>query len=473
MKNRFEIRHLGPISKEFEGASFGDKRLGSRLVSMGTLIESKPSESFPKIFGSGAGSEGCYRFLRNERVTFDQILAPHVDQSVIRAKREEVVLSIQDTTEAEFSTEREGLGWLRHSSGMKNGFYVHFALLVAAKVNRPLGVASAEIHVSSGKKKGYRSPATRRKDNDRKTRRWIRTVERVEGRLGKGKAIHVGDREADFFEYFSRCKDLGARHVTRVCRDRSVLEKDMKKSVSLYEKLTHLSVQLERTVALSGRGKSPLPGKRKAHPPRNERLAQLSITATRCELKCTRHNEKDWNRSVELNVVHVFEPNPPQGQPPVDWKLFTTEPIDTQEQIESVVDYYRARWLIEEFNKALKTGCAFEKRQLESKTTLLNSLAIFFPIAYRLLLLRNEERQRPEAPANVVLTRTQIAVLKAVSKMKIPESPSVHDVLYAVSAMGGHLKQNGPPGWQTLGKGLSTLLTLEQGWLAHQRCDQS
>jgi hypothetical protein len=242
---------------------------------------------------------------------------------------------------------------------------------------------------------------------------------------------------------------------------------------SLYEKLSHLSAQLERSVPLSARGKSPLPGKRKAHPARKERVAQLSLTATRCELKCTRHHEKDWNRSVELNIVHVFEPNPPEGEPAVDWKLFTTEPVDTQEQIESVVDYYRTRWLIEEFNKALKTGCALEKRQLESKTTLLNALAIFFPIAYRLLLIRNQERQRPDSPANVVLTPTQIAVLKAVSKTKIPASPSVRHVLYAVAAMGGHLKQNGPPGWQTLAKGLSELLTLEKGWLAHQRCDQS
>ena len=35
----------------------------------------------------------------------------------------------------------------------------------------------------------------------------------------------------------------------------------------------------------------------------------------------------------------------------------TTEPVATSADIEAVVDMYRTRWLIEECNKALKTGC--------------------------------------------------------------------------------------------------------------------
>jgi IS4 transposase len=38
----------------------------------------------------------------------------------------------------------------------------------------------------------------------------------------------------------------------------------------------------------------------------------------------------------------------------------TTEAVETAEQVAAVVDAYRARWLIEEFFKALKTGCGFE-----------------------------------------------------------------------------------------------------------------
>jgi hypothetical protein len=44
----------------------------------------------------------------------------------------------------------------------------------------------------------------------------------------------------------------------------------------------------------------------------------------------------------------------------------TTEPIATEQQVAAVVDAYRQRWLIEEFFKALKTGCQYQQLQLES-----------------------------------------------------------------------------------------------------------
>ena len=36
----------------------------------------------------------------------------------------------------------------------------------------------------------------------------------------------------------------------------------------------------------------------------------------------------------------------------------------------------------------------------------------------------------------------------------------------AIAALGGHIKNNGEPGWQVLGRGYEKLLVLEQGWIA-------
>ena len=55
--------------------------------------------------------------------------------------------------------------------------------------------------------------------------------------------------------------------------------------------------------------------------------------------------------SVRLNVVHVREVDAHQECEPMDWKLITTEPIHTLEQVERVVDGYRGRWVIEEYFK--------------------------------------------------------------------------------------------------------------------------
>jgi len=88
----------------------------------------------------------------------------------------------------------------------------------------------------------------------------------------------------------------------------------------------------------------------------------------------------EWPRTLPpslcVNVVYVWEVNAPPGEDPVEWRLITSEPIDTLAQVLRVVDIYRTRWLIEEFFKALKTGCAYEKRQLESLQTLLVALAL-------------------------------------------------------------------------------------------------
>ena len=47
-------------------------------------------------------------------------------------------------------------------------------------------------------------------------------------------------------------------------------------------------------------------------------------------------------------------------------------------------------------------------------------------------------------------------------------------VYLALAALGGHLRNNGPPGWIVLGRAYEKLLVLERGWLAaRRRSDQS
>lgn len=92
----------------------------------------------------------------------------------------------------------------------------------------------------------------------------------------------------------------------------------------------------------------------------------------------------------------------------IEGQLVTTEPIEASEDILQIVDIYRARWTIEEFFKALKTGCGYEKRGLESLHALLNCLAIFIPIACNLYNLKMLARTQPQERALRVLNPTQI-----------------------------------------------------------------
>ena len=130
-----------------------------------------------------------------------------------------------------------------------------------------------------------------------------------------------------------------------------------------------------------------------------------------------------------------------------------------------MVDSYRSRWVVEEFFKALKTGCSIEKRQLESYRALSTALAVFVPIAWRLLLLRSISRKFPNAPAKSIASETQLQLL--CHKLKLRDRPrTTKETALAIAKLGGHLARNGPPGWLTLGRGLEALLFMEAGWTA-------
>jgi len=145
--------------------------------------------------------------------------------------------------------------------------------------------------------------------------------------------------------------------------------------------------------------------------------------------------------------------------------LVTTEPIDSVEQMFEVVDLYRTRWIIEEYFKSIKTGCAYSKRQLDSIETLLNALAITLPIAWRLLALRHLERCAPEAPVAAVLSEVQIAILQSRAKgCRWSPVPTLAEALFAVARLGGHIRSNGRPGWQVLGRGWAKLMLMEAGY---------
>jgi hypothetical protein len=161
----------------------------------------------------------------------------------------------------------------------------------------------------------------------------------------------------------------------------------------------------------------------------------------------------------------------PADDAPVTWRLVTDLPVSTPEEIARVVDIYRKRWNIEEFFKSLKTGCSFNDHQLESFEGLSKLLALLLPVAWKLLDLRTVARMQPEAPATVVLTAQQVQCLRVLHdkqhpKAKMAAKPTVIQAMYALAALGGHFKQNGAPGWQTLGRGLQRVLQAEEDALA-------
>ena len=455
------------VAQEFEKIDLGDPRLDRRVKQIVARCAEAPDHSFPELMSSRSELELTYRLLGNERVSPPELLRPHLTETVTRVEAAKTALIVHDTSEMSFPGDelREGLSWF---SKERQGFLFHAALAVSADgLRRPLGVIGALpwVREVGGKKSGPEFEAKK------ESLRWFKLVEEVQQRVDAvADLIHLMDREGDAYELLASMVKGCHRFVVRMCHDREVLGEEGAEQLRVRAALGQAELHLERDVKVSKRGskKRGPPRAVQKFGPREKRTAHVSIKAMPLIIKRSSEcRRKDLPDSISVNVIHVIELSPPAGAEPVEWLLMTTEPITTKEDVERLVDYYRARWTIEEFFKALKTGCAYESRQLTSYDALLRALMIFLPLAWRVLLLRTVARVSPDTEASTVLSKTEIAVLR--TRTKLPPMPSARDALLAVARLGGHLSNNGDPGWLVLARGMEKLVLLSAGWDASEQ----
>lgn len=325
-----------------------------------------------------------------------------------------------------------------------------------------------------GGKAAKQSGSDLRKKQNRESQRWGRGVTETQAVLEEvPRVVHVMDREADIYELMSSMSEAGQRFVIRLRVDRRARRDDETTRATraaftelVSDLLSCEPVLLEREVPLSRRVLETAPQNRRIHPPREARIAHLELRAAAVKIAAPQYVQQP--RELAVNIVHVRESRDVDA--PVEWTLMTSEPIDTAANVAAVVDMYRGRWQIEELFKAIKTGCAYEKRMLRDPGSLENLLAITTPIAYRMLLLRGLSRNQPDADARIALTKRQIEVLRLQLPKRVPAKPTVAHVMAAVAELGGHQRNNGKPGWQVLYRGVQKLLALEEGYaLARKR----
>ena len=453
------------VVSEFDGAQLGDKRLNKRLTKVVSNLERQPESAFPKAMVTPADTEGFYRFVRNPKIVWEALLQPHLDATVERANEFDEVLVLHDSTEFSFggSKKRQGLGKLQQT---QQGFLGHFSIVVSADGSEePLGVASVvpvvrQQETATGKIKRQELSRAATLTMERESAKWIQGITKSSELLQWTRAIHVGDREADIYALLCQLASKQGRYVIRNRVDRILDEEN--EHYKLRALLARCANTCKRDVRISAHGKQP--GNRKSAQARESRNATLAFKAAIVMLARPTVEDKSLPKTLRVNVVQATEIDAPEGVAPVNWVLFTTEPIDTPEHVLRVVDIYRSRWLIEEYFMALKSGCAYQKRQLESKPRLLNALAILAPIAWALLRLRHLSRQKPDAPAAAVITHRQTKILRRMPATKEMKLDTVRDALLAVARLGGHLKHNGDPGWRAITDGFHELLKAELGY---------
>ena len=466
------------LCDEVADAPLGDVRRSRRFARVVELMSRKPDSSIPDAMGATKELEAYYRLMRNDAVDHFKLLEPHFDGTRERSEALGQVLVVHDTTEFAFEIHdepaRENVPVL---SANRQGFYWHASLAVTADNTRvPLGLMASCPFVHNSQVDDKTTQQLWEEIDgvyDNEKWRWMDGVEQSEQRLDDvAQVIHIQDREGDDFESLSAMTVSNYDFVIRMTYDRNIADGPCRKD---YRKLSEALQQVqwqhdERDALLSARPR------RKAdsgHPVRRGRKARLKVRSTTAQLR--RPDSVKTAHAldrIEVNIVEVLEKDPPEGEEPVRWLLVTNQPVDTAEQIWQVVDWYRARWTIEEYFKAVKTGAAYKKLQHKRAATLLAALSAKAVIAWHLLVLRHIGREAGHSSPIGVVNPLQLQVLRALKPEIIGTNPTTADVMNAIARLGGHIPNNGPPGWLVLGRGWRHMREVEKGFRLGLQADQ-
>jgi hypothetical protein len=436
--------------QSFGSVQLHDLRRTRRAVKAATDLAKNPLGSLPAQMHTWKETKALYRWLDEPDVTFAALMHPHLHQTRDQATSSPVVLLVQDTTDIDLSHRRKvsGVGQIGNERG--RGFFVQTVLAVRPEMREVLGCMAQEAFVRIPAPDGEQRQQ-RLKREERETDVWIRQVHAIGTPTAGSVWVHVGDRGADMFPFFQACQATQTHFLVRAAQNRRVQESEDEIKYSLMR-------------ARSWPSQASRPFEVPARHGRKGRSTQLQLSFGQMTLLPPRHEPRASKEPLTVWVIRVWEEQAPEGEEPLEWVLLTSVPTTTLEQAWERVDWYRHRWLVEDYHQCLKSGCRIEERQLQTIDGLIRLLGLLSPLAVRLLQIRGYARSEPERPAHEVIEPLLLAVVAERSGQS-PATMTIGSFWTEVARLGGYLARShdGPPGWRTIWKGWLSLQTFLEG----------
>ena len=453
-------------------------------------LVSRPTGSIPSACGGYAETAAAYRFFDNKRVSFTSVLQPHTDATIARIKGQSLVIVAQDTTELDLTRPRKqvvGTGPMDGSS--RRGLFLHL-LHGFTPDGTPLGTIHA---LSWAREEGAESKSklTRHQRalipiEQKESNRWITTLEqtqRIAAQLPETQFVCVADSEADIYELLvaGMAEPRHADWIVRACYDRVLVagtergEEESQESVDgdtepkkLRDQVLATPVLYTQLIQIRERERKYSCDQRGRRQPRTARPAEVEVRAYSVNLKAPWRPGNPLGE-VSVNVVMVHEPNPPEGEPPVEWILLTNLPIETLEHVRQVIQNYCVRWMIEVFFRTLKSGCRVEARRFEHVERFLPCLAIYLIVTWRTLFVCRLGREFPDISCEAVFEPAEWQSVYQVVQHKAPpeKAPTLAEMVRLVATLGGYVnrKRADPPGPQTVWFGMQRVHDISMCWL--------
>src|SRR3989338_10282880 len=122
--------HMSWASDELFNIDLGDERLNKRSVKILDALGGNPSISIPAACNGYHETKAAYRFFDNPDVKAKKILQPHTEATFKRIANEKIILCVQDTSEIDFTGQKEnpGIGFLNTDN--RRGLFLHPTLAI-------------------------------------------------------------------------------------------------------------------------------------------------------------------------------------------------------------------------------------------------------------------------------------------------------------------------------------------------------
>ena len=337
-------------------------------------------------------------------------------------------------------------------------------LAVDAENGSCLGLLSGQVWT----RKGRRTVSHDLRDlSDKELQRWITTALAAKPLLAKAAMVTaLGDRESDIFALYASAAGEHFHVIARSMHDRKLAD-----GIGLYAASEGMTVVDQRAIVLPARAQ------------RAERVAVLelrfgAVDLARPQSKFLRHLPE----SLPLNLVDVRETDPVAGTEPLHWRLLTTHPVTSAEQAWRVVEWYKRRWLIEQFFRVLKTqGLQLEDSQIATADRLLKLVAIAAKAAVITIQLLQARDGHSRQPVRLAFDANQVATLAALNqnleaqskRLRNPHPPdSLAWAAWIIGRLGGWdgYPSSKPPGPITFKHGLEYFHAVAIGWSLKDVC---
>lgn len=435
--------------EEFGGADLGDSRRTRRLVQIASALAERPGGVVTRVMLRADEREGAFRFIENTRVEVDAIAgASHLATARRLADETEVVVAMdQASLTITDRTGKPGFGRVGASPAMGRGFQVMTALAMR-RSGVTAGILGQQWWVRQEKSPDYRKD--RRPAEQRESDLWRRTVLQVEQALAAAspntRAWYQLDRGADCAAVLTLAVDSNLRLTVRSAYNRALSDgRHLHTSMRRSRVLGSYSLRIPRTAK------------------RSPRSATIALRAAPVKLSLSDPKGRPL-RDLKLWSVHVRERRPPSGQQGLEWWLLTTQPIVTFEDALLVVRNYTARWRVEEFHKAWKSGvCHIESSQLRSADTFKRWATISAAVAARSERLKFVSRTEPDRAAIDELSRDEIDAAILLSRhpgYARGDELTLAQAVRLIADLGGYTGKSsgGPPGTRVIQRGLDRVL---------------